>query len=833
MLVTLALGVCFAVGAASLRGQEKKTDSKADPKSMDPKGQPADPKKSPPKMEPATDDPPTKAGPKDFKFSPNTIVVIVEELKDALQRFPGFVLVAQEKLLEMQERIAKLERLVKPDKEYPHACKLSGRLEGDLLVLKAELLLATTQPRATVVLGFQGAQLADEGDLDKQVPVLDVTEEGYSVRVEKEGTHQLILTLKVPVLSRRSPTAGAGNEHGFDLGLPGAAVTTLNLELPAAVKEIRYNDTLEKTRTQGRWDLALGKAKQLSLTWKEPVTNPGNAPLLSAESQIQVRLEDTQAQIKADIFLEDLRGQTKEWQLQLPPQARVELKAPALLGVDILPPDGKNPWHIIKLPEPSAERLHLEVQTSLPRPMGAGRLTIGPFLVLKAFRQQGSVSVHASPEMLRGQRLVFHRFGETYRNVAKTAAQADLVALFQYWNLGNGGKPNAKGPPGDAARNRAKNGYGQNRDESRSCGSLASAPGRMARGDRIALDAKAAFAGTEYLDVQMPRGRLPGRELLTIPGVLSSFPSAWPWLVLVAGDDGEAWPLKFSCEEEGGGPAPEIVYLDPLLRARIKLARAVGKEFTLKITGHYWLPATAQRAHLELPLPRGYADGGGKLRVQVDDDLELFVGPPGAEEAVAEKHQFQGVWDQAPAVVHFSWQPHQPDFVVVSEADVTLQAYGASVRQRLQCVVPPRESLRTTWRESASAYPCRRGTRQDHHGRKPDAEGRSGPGDSSRRSARQGRFGLEVSGGAAVGQGACGEHDGTCVAADLAGRGHEAAGQGAHVGRRRIFGPRSMKAKPGRATEAHVAPKRFLTTTTCRRWWSRGRALPCHFSCTK
>ena len=152
MLITLALGVCFAVGAVPLRGQEKKTDPKVDPKSMDPKGQTADPKKSSSDDgSGATDDPPTKAGPKDFKFSPNTVVVIVEELKDALQRFPGFVLVAQEKLLEMQERIAKLERQLKPDKEYPHSCKLSGRLEGELLILKAGTVAGHgPQPRTTV-----------------------------------------------------------------------------------------------------------------------------------------------------------------------------------------------------------------------------------------------------------------------------------------------------------------------------------------------------------------------------------------------------------------------------------------------------------------------------------------------------------------------------------------------------------------------------------------------------------------------------------------------------------------------------------------------------------
>ena len=62
--------------------------------------------------------------------------------------------------------------------------------------------------------------------------------------------------------------------------------------------------------------------------------------------------------------------------------------------------------------------------------------------------------------------------------------------------------------------------------------------------------------------------------------------------------------------------------------ARIKLARPVGKDFTLKLTGRYWLPAMAQCTRLELPAPRGYLDGGGKSRVEVDDNLELFIGPP-------------------------------------------------------------------------------------------------------------------------------------------------------------------------------------------------------------
>ena len=47
--------------------------------------------------------------------------------------------------------------------------------------MKADFIITTEQPKATVVLGLQGGQLADEGELDKQAPWLDVTEDGYVV----------------------------------------------------------------------------------------------------------------------------------------------------------------------------------------------------------------------------------------------------------------------------------------------------------------------------------------------------------------------------------------------------------------------------------------------------------------------------------------------------------------------------------------------------------------------------------------------------------------------------------------------------------------------------
>src|SRR5207249_1984548 len=149
------------------------------------------------------------------------------------------------------------------DKKTVHACKLSGRLEGDFALLRAEFAFSTEQPWTTIVLGLQGAHLTDEGELDRQIPLLDLGDDGFLVKVEKEGTHQLTLHLKVPVIFKRTAAlaTGGNGERGFDLGLPGAAVTTLALDLPAGVKEVRWNETPEKPLVPNHWELALGKIK--------------------------------------------------------------------------------------------------------------------------------------------------------------------------------------------------------------------------------------------------------------------------------------------------------------------------------------------------------------------------------------------------------------------------------------------------------------------------------------------------------------------------------------------------------------------------------------------
>src|SRR5262249_55227819 len=153
---------------------------------------------------------------------------------------------------------------------------------------------------------------------------LEPVEDGYIVKVEKPGNHHLIVNLVAPVGLKRVGSGGSP-ERSVELGLPGSAVTTLALELPAGGKELRWNDTPEK-RKGSRWELALGKTKSLALTWKEPVALPGGGPFLTVDAQISGKIEEAQVIWSADLTLEDLRGQTKEWRLALPAGARAEVK---------------------------------------------------------------------------------------------------------------------------------------------------------------------------------------------------------------------------------------------------------------------------------------------------------------------------------------------------------------------------------------------------------------------------------------------------------------------------------------------------------------------------
>jgi hypothetical protein len=463
--------------------------------------------------------------------------------------------------------------------------------------------------------------------------------------------------LRVPVTPKRAVGPG-GVERGFELGLPGTTVTTLNLELPPAVKELRWNDTLEKTRTNNRWLLSLGRAKTLSLSWREPVTASGSGPLLTAEGQVTVRLDEAQVGMTAELTLEDLRGQTKEWRLLLPAQAKVEIKAPAGATYELVPPAGNEKHHVLKLAEPSAERWGVSVLTRTPRPAAGGRFPIGPFFVEGAYRQQGTITVQVAPDAARRQRLLYHRLAEVFqRDLPKTPAAPDVEAVFQYWSLPARTKKTAGGVPLELELRTEKSPLETTTDTT-----LRLRPAADGWELELALNiqAKAPYGG-DYLDVQMPRRQPRNLLLLGVAGG-GGYPASLPWPALwQARGQPAAWaePVEFHVLDESGA-AIEVPPADAQGRTRVPLPRAAAKSFALQIHGRYLLPPQNQRARVGLPRLVGVTERGSKLAVQADDAVELLLGAKGNEEPAPEKHRYQVAGDETPAVVDVAWRTYRP-----------------------------------------------------------------------------------------------------------------------------------------------------------------------------
>jgi hypothetical protein len=594
---------------------------------------------------------------------PPGFVILPIPLDRALSLWPATVVVPLERFQAVLDEMEALKRQLKGEKKLAHSCDMSGRLEGDYLSLRGEFTFATQDPRTTVLLGLKGGFLTEKGDIDGQVPLLDYRDDdGFTVRALDPGDHRLVLLFRVPVAAKRSGSGAV--ERGLELGLPGTLITTLTLELPAAVKEIRWNENLEKTRVQGKWFLALGNKQTLNLSWREPAAQPTGGPHLTVDGKIKVRVGDTHAEVSAELALEDPRGQTKTCQLLLPPRADVKVEAPPGVAYEMIPSDAKTPNYTLRFLEPTSERWLVTALVRVPRPPPGGRLPIGPFYVQGAEHQRGTITILAPADVLRRERLIYHRFGDVFQR--DTPKLPDVEAVFQYWGLPDPSK--VKVPGGsrvplelEAARERgpleAKTEHVVKLRRPSPSGDAGPVlpPAAWEIDLTTRLHVKSLYGGGDSVEVQLPRSTLGG----------------------------------FQVSEEGGAPL-ETSGPDENGRCRVLLPRSVGRNFTLTIAGRYTVDSQNHRLRVGLPRALGISEQTSKVMVQTDEGYELLVGPPGLEEPVPEKHRYQFDAAQTPEHFDVAWRPHKMEFPVTSVIDVLVHERTAQVRQRLMFGTPPR-----------------------------------------------------------------------------------------------------------------------------------------------
>ncbi len=583
--------------------------------------------------------------------------------------------------LEMRERIKMLDQQVKGNKKTPFSCKLHGKLEDDFLICRAEFLFSTEQPKTTVLLGLQGGHLMDEGDLDKQAPSLDYDkDDGFTVRVEKEGNpHRLILNFRVPV----KKSATGGTERGIDLGLPATAATMLQLDLPVGVKDVRWNGNSEKPVTPGRWQIALEKSKLLNLAWKEPTPPSVGAPLAKVDSQIKVDVDATHVTINVELLLEDAMQKMDEWQIVLPPLAKMEaVKAPPS-GLDLWTcsePDGKGQY-TLKTSEATAERWTVAVSLSVPRPNPGPRLPIGPLQVLGA-QQTGTITVTMPANVSFGQRLVYTRLA----TVTQTK-NGDIEAEFQFVlppvaDKGPKVAPLPKAPL-ELAWQFEKN---QVQTEVDHTLKLRAVNQGWELDAVTEIKVTALFAAVNAIDIKLPQTRLRGSGMTGTIAPVLAFPGSVPW--------GSMWktfgmPWTYAPFEEANvtddlGNPLKLVPQDATGKTRVLWSRGPVKQMTITLKNTVSIPQGNQRIRLELPRPLGTLERRTKLSIQADERTELLYGPAGAEEPVPDRHRFDLSLDPASSAVDVAWRPHHRDIVTHSTIDLDIHEISAEVRQTLR-----------------------------------------------------------------------------------------------------------------------------------------------------
>jgi hypothetical protein len=582
---------------------------------------------------------------------------------------PGAVFLTQEKYKELLDQIAALKRQAGLQKETPSSCKLSGRVDGDLVRLTAEFEFRTAEPRALVSLGCQKAQLSAAALDDGRLPILPPPgEDGFVVQVDTPGQHRLQLEMELPITAK-------GTDRSFDLNLPRAAINVLEqFDVSGSVSELRITSVEDKrqfqqvvptktlnSKNEQRRALALGAVSRLEVAWKVAAAPLSGAAIREARGQVEVRVDEHSVTTEVDLTLKLRTGQTDQWRILAPMQqgptpTTIEFKGPAdERPPTVTPPtDPKNPVWQIK-GEPTSKPIQLSIRIRQPR--SNKLIPVGPFAVLDAERQSGNILITAPANV----RLRYHPRGDISQCEIPEDRRQDtnVVASFNYYSLPMPARP---GQPALAPLDLEIEAV-QGVIETRVLHTLL----LNADGWHITrrIEVTPVRTTVDHLAVEFP----PGYQLVKPPSSL----------------------LVESVETE------ELD--DQRRQALIKLVQKQlpNRMFHLTLEGLIPVPKEVEqipagrlrRQAVGLPHPVETQDRGGEVTASVREGLELLAPESGSEVARPGSRPHTWNTDRSPRQVDLSWREHRPDLLVNATVDLTLTDRVARVRHQLHIPAAP------------------------------------------------------------------------------------------------------------------------------------------------
>jgi hypothetical protein len=634
---------------------------------------------------PSKSSPPVKSGEKDKKAAPaveakkpadlkkldlatlpaDAVLVLCERANEALELFPKLVILRPEKYQEMRDEIERLKEQLQSEKQTatPTRCLLRGKVEANAVRLEAEFSGTTDRPNAWVTLACPqaGASVAETDGGKAQIRRSESS--GFAVRIDKAGDYRIKLDLILPLATRDSST------RGFELTLPRPVITNLELDLPANVKDVRVGGrTLKDPRLVGlslknNWRLqgnpSLEPVEKLDVSWKE-VRRPVGEPMRTAVGSIQVRLDESGLTTEVDLVLSVEGAPANEWRLLVPPEAEIKVDSQddsRVQEIRTVPDTPFSTQRIIRLKEASADPLHVHIRVP-PQPHPTSPMPVGPFFVLDAIRQRGTVVVR---NRTRNVQLDYRGHGDMQlrrQQPAEIGETPGTVATLEYSDIPKVAKPKE-----------------------------ATGPNSLSWLDLVA-------------DTSLPQMRTRVLHILTLRPSNNEGDMHWDIATTISPatkwSDGE--PLKILVPEQWQSSGENLSVNNGKGESRfvsLPIPRDASSP-SLRLEGRY--PASQKkegRAVLKLPRPTGTIESC-EVKIEAPSEIELVVnnGEMLNLELGKPNRPNEQSWRCRGGVpegvgLDISWRPYRPELRVSSIVDLALNGKHGDVRHELRLQLPP------------------------------------------------------------------------------------------------------------------------------------------------
>src|SRR5579884_4034235 len=616
----------------------------------------------------------------------DAVIVICEQANEALDLLPKAVILRPDKYQELLDQIEKLKKQIENPKNEnavpPTRCVLHGKVEAGAVRLQAEFSGTAERADTLVSLACPQAGLSSAETDGRMARIRRSNAGGLLVRIDKSGEYHVKLDLILPLSGRE------GNGRGFELTLPRAVITQLDLELPPNCTELRIGGQLFKELQLPGLELknnhlsgspGIGPVEKLDLSWKD-LRRAAREPVRTAEGRILARLDASGLTNEADLWLTAEGTATKIWRLLIPRNAEIKVLPSgkeARIDHRIETDDQKSPvasLRTIHLEEARMEPLHVQVKVPLML-LNDSAMPIGPFFVLDAARQTGTVLVRNQVRNLhleyRGHGDMQLRRQETEETRGETPAS---VATLVYSNIPLIDQPVGTVGPRSLSwldleavkmpaqvRMRVSHTLTLRQDE----GSRNMAPGSSE-------DRSAARSRKHYWQV------------------VTTITPATKWA--------EVEQLKILVPPEWE-PTDENVSVVPNSNPRcVSIPFSLLRERptqSQRVEGRYKANYKAEaRAVLRLPQPQGTIESC-EVKLEAPSDVELFL--DNAEQVNLELSRQPRPNEQTwrcrgvPAEelgLEVSWRRYRPELRVVSVVDLTLNGNRGEVHQELRLHMP-------------------------------------------------------------------------------------------------------------------------------------------------